>query len=30
LIVRYFIDENDACMFLNYIMDLDSAKQYEL
>ena len=30
LIIRHFTNEDDACMFLNYIMDLDSANQYDL
>jgi hypothetical protein len=30
LIIRHFTNEDDACMFLNYIMDLDPSQKYEL
>lgn len=30
LIMRHFTNEDDACMFLNYIMDLDPGNQYDL
>jgi len=30
LIIRHFMNEDDACMFLNYIMDLDPSQKYEL
>jgi hypothetical protein len=30
LITRHFTNEDDACMFLNYIMDLDPTNHYDI
>jgi hypothetical protein len=30
LIIRHYTNEDDACMFLNYILDLDPELTYDL
>ena len=29
-IIRYFNDEDDACLFINFIQDLDAAQEIEM
>jgi hypothetical protein len=30
VIIRYFNDEDDACLFINFIQDLDAAQEIEM
>lgn len=29
LIIRHFTNEDDACMFINYVLELDAEENYE-